>query len=177
MYTPWKRMTWRTVALVSRTSTQHEVASATVTGHTTSCIKPHPTQFSEVYKTNYKQKQRLQENPKPLLYLCPPELPWQKFLHAYDLPWRAWKDSRSLVAVCHSALQVRDLCSLPYRKPLTVIFQAIVYSLSLRKIHNLKLERVSCSAGTGQCPAASQWMLPNDFAPCPILHGLSIYSL
>lgn len=117
-----------------------------------------PSLFSELYRTNHKQKQRLQET-KPLLCLCPPELPWltwQKFLSAYDLSWRAWQDSRRLTAVCHSALQVRDLCSLPYRKPLAVIFQALVYRLSLRKIHILKLERVSCTAGTGQCPAASQ---------------------
>lgn len=61
------------------------------------------------------------------------------------------------MAVCHSALQVRDSCSLPCRKPLAGIFQDLVYPLSLRKIHNLKLEKVSYTAGTGQCSAASQW--------------------
>lgn len=116
--------------------------------------------FNELCKTNHKQKQRLQETPKTPLYLCPPELPWltwQKSLLAYDLPQRAWQDSRHLMAVCHSALQVTDSCSFPCGKPLAGILQALVCPLSLRKIHNLKSERVSYTAGTGQCPAASQW--------------------
>lgn len=113
-----------------------------------------PSLFNELCKTNQKQKQRLQENPKTLLHLCPPELPW---LSPYDLPWRAWQNNRHLRAVHHPALQVRDSCSLPCRKPLAGVFQASVYPLSLRKIHDLKLEMVSYTAGTSQCPVASQW--------------------
>lgn len=83
----------------------------TVTSHTTSCMKPHPCSVSSIKQTTNKNRghKRTQN------FCCTlssraslAEIP-QYLSSTLD----SLQDSRHLTAVCHSALQVRDLCSLP----------------------------------------------------------------